>query len=222
MLSCIWMDEQWIACTNQLQPDWSFALSVSGFAQMASNGSVIGDYGQHITGPTTSKPRSLSEVRPELLRLPSDWFVSASGFAQITSSGPYYSLFDDLEFSVQGPTLTLSGYVTGIHAATVSDAEKVVKNIEGVNKVVNNIKLLSPSLFDDQVGNQTYATLSRTRSLSGYFGGRPLPVSAQSWTISALHGTASPLTRATRTWLPSPANAVPGVLRVTNELQVVK
>lgn len=66
--------------------------------------------------------------------------------------------------------MTLSGYVTGIHAATKSAAEKEVKNIEGVNKVVNNIKLLSPSLFDDQVRNQTYATLSRTRSLSGYFG----------------------------------------------------
>src|SRR5271167_3708882 len=95
--------------------------------------------------------------------------VSVSGFAQITSNGPFYSLFDDLEFSVQGQTVTLSGYVTPIHAATKSDAENVVKNIEGVDKVVNNIKVLPPSLFDEQVRQQTYATLSRTGSLSRYF-----------------------------------------------------
>ena len=147
--------------------------------------------------------------------------LSVSGFAQITSSGPYYSLFDDLEFSVQGQTVTLSGYVTGIHAGTKSDAEKVVKNSEGVDKVVNNIKVLPPSLFDDQVRNQTYATLSRTGSLSRYFwpASPSIHIIVDNQRIT-LRGIV--INEGDKNLATIAANTVPGVFQVTNELRVVK
>ena len=199
------------------------ALSVSGFAQIASNGPVIADYGKHITGADPVEARIAKEVRHELLLIPSDLFiaVSASGFAQIVSNGPYYSPFDDLEFSVQGQTVTLSGYVTGVHAATKSDAERVVKNIEGVDKVVNNIKVLPPSLFDDQVRLQTYATLSRTGSLSRYFWPASpsirIIVDNQRVTLRGIVINEGDKTLATIA-----AKTVPGVFQVTNELRVVR
>src|SRR5271167_1592470 len=123
------------------------ALAVSAVAQITSNGPVIADYGKHITDEDPVAAKIAKEVRHELLML------------------PWYSLFDDLEFSVDGRTVTLSGYVTGVHAATRSDADSAVKHIEGVDKVVNNIKILPPSPFDDEVRRQTYEAIYRTASL---------------------------------------------------------
>lgn len=60
-----------------------------------------------------------------------------------------YGVFDLLQYQVQGDTVVLSGAVRTANLRP--DAEAAVKRIEGVEHVVNNIKVLSPSLFDDQV-----------------------------------------------------------------------
>jgi hyperosmotically inducible protein len=62
---------------------------------------------------------------------------------------PYYSLFDNLEYRVDGSTVTLMGQV--VHATIKDDAEAAVKHVEGVDKVVNNIEILPPSPNDDQI-----------------------------------------------------------------------
>ena len=111
---------------------------------------MVLDYGKG-GFPNDAEGRIAKQVRHELLLL------------------PYYSLFDDLEYSVQGHTVTLSGYVTSVHAATKSTAENVVKHIEGVDKVVNNIKVLPPSPFDQEARERVYRSLVRTGSLSRYF-----------------------------------------------------
>src|SRR5437868_15136721 len=51
---------------------------------------------------------------------------------------PYYDVFDNLSFQVNGSTVTLMGQVT--RPTLKSDAENVVKRIEGVDKLVNNIE----------------------------------------------------------------------------------
>ena len=129
----------------------SLALSLGALAQVSSNGPVIADYGKQITASDPVEAKIAKEVRHELLML------------------PWYSLFDDLEFSVQGRTVTLSGALTSEHAVTKSDAENVVKRIEGVDKVINEIKILPPSPLDTKVREQMYEKLSRTGSLSRYF-----------------------------------------------------
>src|SRR5262249_5135314 len=53
---------------------------------------------------------------------------------------PYYGVFDDLAFRIQGNDVTLLGAVT--QPVTKSDAENVVKRIKGVGKVTNNIEVL--------------------------------------------------------------------------------
>lgn len=89
---------------------------------ISSNGPVVAGFGNKL--PANGHPTEMKiakEVRHELLML------------------PYYSLFDDLEYSVQGRTVTLSGSVTSMHSETKQDAERAVQKIEGVEKVVNNI-----------------------------------------------------------------------------------
>src|SRR5579863_7425210 len=62
---------------------------------------------------------------------------------------PYYGVFDDLAFKVDGGTVTLLGEVT--RPTLKSDAENVVKRIEGVTNVVNNIEVLPLSPNDDRI-----------------------------------------------------------------------
>ena len=53
---------------------------------------------------------------------------------------PYYGVFDNLAYSINGGNVTLYGQV--VSASTRSDAERSVKRIAGVTRVVNNIKVL--------------------------------------------------------------------------------
>ena len=50
---------------------------------------------------------------------------------------PYYSVFDNLAFKVEGSKVTLVGQV--VRPTLKSDAENVVKKIEGVSSVANEI-----------------------------------------------------------------------------------
>ncbi len=71
---------------------------------------------------------------------------------------PYYTLFDWLEYQVQpGDTVVLKGQVT--RPTLKSDAENVVKRIEGVQKVVNQIEVLPLSPNDDRIRRSVYRAL---------------------------------------------------------------
>jgi osmotically-inducible protein OsmY len=170
-------------------------------ASLSSNGPVVADY--RLSYPNDVEGRIAKEVRHELLML------------------PYYSLFDDLEYSVQGRTVTLSGALTSEHAVTKSDAENAVKRIEGVDKVINNLKVLPPSPFDQQVREKVYRTISNTGSLSRYFWQAApsihIIVDGQRVTLKGFVNSEGDKNLATVA-----ANGVPDVFQVTNELRVVK
>jgi hyperosmotically inducible protein len=146
--------------------------------------------------------RLIREVRHELLML------------------PYYGVFDDLKFQVEGHTVILSGYVTSQHSVTKSDAENAVKHIEGVEKVVNKIEVLPPSPMDDRIRMEAY------RAIYGY---GPLFKYAN-MTIPSIHiivknghitleGVVD--SESDKNIAGIRANTVPGVFSVTNNLQVV-
>jgi len=90
----------------------------------------------------------IREVRHELLML------------------PYYGVFDDLSFRVDGYTVTLTGYVT--QPVLKSDAGNVVKGVEGVEKVVNEIVVLPPSPMDDRIRRATYRAIYGAPELDRY------------------------------------------------------
>src|SRR5438105_2384233 len=70
---------------------------------------------------------------------------------------PYYNVFDNLAYKVDGDTVTLYGEVT--RPTLKSDAGRVVKRIEGVRNVVNNIQVLPLSPFDDQIRRAEYRAI---------------------------------------------------------------
>jgi hyperosmotically inducible protein len=79
---------------------------------------------------------------------------------------PWYSVFDNLAYQVDGDKVTLYGQVT--RPTLKSDAEAAVKSIEGVSSVVNNIEVLPPSPMDDQLRRALYRAIYGDASLSRY------------------------------------------------------
>jgi len=67
---------------------------------------------------------------------------------------PYYSVFDNLAFKVEDDKVILMGQV--VRPTLKSDAENVVKSIEGVSRVENQIEVLPPSPMDDQLRRALY------------------------------------------------------------------
>lgn len=79
---------------------------------------------------------------------------------------PYYTVFDNLAYQVNGDSVTLVGQVT--RPSLKSDAEAAVKSIEGVASIVNNIEVLSPSPNDDQIRRAVYRAIYGNDALSRY------------------------------------------------------
>src|SRR6185503_7277723 len=79
---------------------------------------------------------------------------------------PYYGVFDNLAFRVEGDTVELMGQVT--RPTLKSDAENVVKDVEGVRSVRNNIEVLPLSPNDDRIRIRTYRAIFGTAGLDQY------------------------------------------------------
>jgi hyperosmotically inducible periplasmic protein len=79
---------------------------------------------------------------------------------------PYYGVFDNLEYRVDGSAVTLMGQVT--RPTLKSDAENVVKRIEGVDRVINNIEVLPLSPNDDRIRMQVYRSVYGQPNLNRY------------------------------------------------------
>ena len=87
---------------------------------------------------------------------------------------PYYSVFDNLAYKVDGNTVTLLGQVA--RPSLKSDAEGAIKHIEGVDKVVNNIETLPTSPMDDQIRRAEFRAIYSDPTLSKYAWGAVPPI----------------------------------------------
>lgn len=79
---------------------------------------------------------------------------------------PWLSVFDNLQYSVQGSEVTLSGQVW--QPVTKDDAETAVKGIEGMTKVNNKIEVLPNSPFDDEIRRAEYRAIYGAPELQRY------------------------------------------------------
>jgi hyperosmotically inducible protein len=70
---------------------------------------------------------------------------------------PWYGVFDNLAYEIDGSTVRLYGQV--VQPSTRKDAERRVGKIAGVERVVNNIEVLPLSPFDDSIRAAAYRTL---------------------------------------------------------------
>lgn len=68
-----------------------------------------------------------------------------------------YGVFDEIDFTVKGSTVTLTGLAS---RPTLKDsAERVTKKVEGVDKVVNQIEVVPLSPNDDTIRLRTYIAI---------------------------------------------------------------
>src|SRR5271167_231744 len=79
---------------------------------------------------------------------------------------PWYSVFDNLEYRIDADTVTLMGQVR--RPVIKNEAESSVKSIDGVKAVVNQIEVLPPSSFDDQVRRKEYRSIYSFGPLQPY------------------------------------------------------
>jgi hyperosmotically inducible protein len=79
---------------------------------------------------------------------------------------PWYGVFDNLAYKVEGNTVTLYGQV--VRPTTRRDAEKRVAQIQGVERVINQIEVLPLSSFDDSIRAATYRRVFGTAGLYRY------------------------------------------------------
>ena len=131
---------------------------------------------------------------------------------------PYYSIFDDLAFRVEGQTVTLFGAVT--NPTLKSDAGNVTKRIEGVTQVVNNIEVLPLSPIDDQIRRAEAQAVYGNPQIGDRYGNRALPpihILVKNGNVT-LEGVVA--NEGDKNFINVRANAVPNVFKVTNNLQV--
>ncbi len=127
-------------------------LSMTIFSMTAPASAAIQDNPAPGALNQKSLDRIIKEVRHELVML------------------PYYGVFDNLAYKVDADgTVTLLGEVSPVRGPVLkSDAERAVKRIEGVEKVVNNIEVLPLSPNDDRIRRAAYRAIYSNSVLSQY------------------------------------------------------
>jgi hyperosmotically inducible protein len=130
---------------------------------------------------------------------------------------PYYGVFDNLAYKADGYNVTLMGQVT--RPTLKSSAENVVKGIEGVQKVVNNIEVLPVSPNDDRLRLALYRSIYGHTALNRYALNAvpPIHIIVKNGNVTLEGVVANEMDKNVAN---VQSNSVPGVFSVTNNLRV--
>ncbi len=130
---------------------------------------------------------------------------------------PYVSEFDFISFAMVGDTVILSGWT--VRQTNRSDAQNIVKNIEGVGAVINNIDVLPLGSFDMRIRAAARAALQQ--NLSRYFwgSGSDIKIIVKNGDVILLGAVTS---SSDKDIAGIRINSLPGVFHVFNMLRVVK
>lgn len=173
-------------------------LMASGLPAAAKNDNKK-HFDPYVAGPT-DEAKTVKEVRHQLVML------------------PYYSVFDDLGFTVNGGTVTLVGQV--VLPVLKDDAVAAVKNVEGVTNVVNNIEVLPLSANDDRIRRAVYRAVYGDPTLSTRYGFQALPsihIIVKNGNVRLEGVVANEMDRSIANIR---ANGVSGVFHVENDLKI--
>jgi hyperosmotically inducible periplasmic protein len=132
---------------------------------------------------------------------------------------PWYGVFDNLQYQINGTEVILSGQVVSEHNRTKSDAENLVRAIPGVTKVIDNIEVLPVSGFDNEIRRAEFRTIFSRSDLGKYTMG-PIPqvhIVVRNGNVT-LEGAV--INQMDKTIAGMAANSVPGVFSVTNNLRI--
>jgi hyperosmotically inducible protein len=151
--------------------------------------------------PERGEERIQQEVRHQILML------------------PFYTVFDNITYKVEGYKVTLMGQVA--RPSLKADAENVVKRIEGVEEVDNQIEVLPTSNMDDQLRLTLYRAIYGYPALQRYDLPviKPIRIIVKNGNVT-LEGVVD--SEGDRNLAGILANGVPGIFSVTNHLEVAK
>jgi hyperosmotically inducible periplasmic protein len=146
-----------------------------------------------------AQERIIKEVRNQILMLPD------------------FGTFDNIAFKLNGYDVVLVGQVT--RPSLKSDAERVVKKIEGVERVDNRIEVLPPSGNDDRIRREVFNAIYRYAPLQHYGVGsnRPIRIIVNHGNVT-LEGVVD--RESDKNMAGLQANGVPGVFSIRNNLVV--
>ena len=130
---------------------------------------------------------------------------------------PWFGVFDNIEYQVNGNTVTLLGQV--VRPTLKSDAENVVKHIEGVQHVDNKIEVLPTSPMDDRLRMSLFHAIYGYPALEKYAMGvqKPIRIIVKNGHVT-LEGIVD--SDADKNMAGMRANTVPGIFSVDNHLHV--
>ena len=133
---------------------------------------------------------------------------------------PYYGIFDHLAFEIKEiDTVVLMGQVA--RPTLKSDAENVVRRIEAIGKVENQIEVLPNSPNDDRIRIATYKAIYSKPGLDRYAlrAVPPIHILVKNGEVTLVGFVATDMDKNIAGMT---ANGVPGVFKVTNNLRVEK
>jgi hyperosmotically inducible protein len=180
---------------------WIFVLAMSlGLSATSSFAAApMSNHYPSSSGPQNSEAWLANQVRHQLVML------------------PWYTVFDNLQYSVQGNKLILAGQV--VRPVLKDDAASVVKHIEGVEEVDKQIEVLPVSSFDDQIRRaelrEIYSFPSLQRYGMGTIPGIHIIVNNGHVTLEGMVDN-----QMDKNLAGLRANSVPNVFSVTNNLRV--
>jgi len=131
---------------------------------------------------------------------------------------PYYNVFDELSFQVdKNGVVTLMGEVT--RPTLRSDAANVVKHVDGVTAVRNEIEVLPLSPFDDRIRYAVARAIYGYGPLNRYAAGAqpPIHIIVRNGNVTLTGYVGNEMDKNLANIR---ANQVPGVFSVTNDLKV--
>ena len=149
----------------------------------------------------TDEQRLVNKIRHELITL------------------PFYGVFDNMSFSLDGRKVILHGQVT--RPVLSSSAANVVKRIVGVEEVDNQIEVLPLSPNDDRLRIAVYRTIFSQASLGRYTLGAipPVRILVKNGDVTLAGVVINEMDKNLAGLF---ANQVAGVFSVTNQLTVEK
>jgi hyperosmotically inducible periplasmic protein len=154
-----------------------------------------------IAAAQPSQEKIMKEVRHELVML------------------PYYGVFDNLAYRVDGTKVSLFGQVT--KPTLKSDAERAVKRIEGVTLVQNEIEVLPLSTNDERIRRDAYRQIFSKAPLQRYQMGAvpPIHIIVKNGNITLIGAVDN---EGDKDLAGIAANGVSGAFGVTNNMAVEK
>ncbi len=128
---------------------------------------------------------------------------------------PYITVFDFISFTQNGSDVILTGWT--VRATNRDDAERSVKDVDGVTTVVNNIEILPLGSFDMQIRAAARAVLQRYLGRYFWGNGSDIKIVVKNGQIILL-GTVATKSDSDIAFIQ--CNTVPGAFKVFNLLRV--